>query len=183
MSTERLLEQFTFHWDAHARHRLTGLTDDEYFWEPVPGSWNLRPRGTGSAPIQAGSGEMVIDFAFPEPSPAPVTTIAWRLGHLLVGVFGARVASHFGGPPADYDTYDYPTTASDALARLDAVVGLWVDGVRGLDEEALRRPVGEAEGPWAAEPMITLVLHIHREAIHHLAEIALLRDLWANGVR
>ena len=183
MSTERLLEQFTFHWDVHARPRLTGLTDDEYFWEPAPGSWNLRPRGTGSAPIQAGSGEMVIDFAFPEPSPAPVTTIAWRLGHLLVGVFGARVASHFGGPSADYDTYDYPTTASDALARLDAVVGLWVDGVRGLDEEALRRPVGEAEGPWAAEPMITLVLHIHREAIHHLAEIALLRDLWANGVR
>ena len=74
-------------------------------------------------------------------------------------------------------------TATDALARLDAVVALWVDGVRGLDDAALARPVGEAEGPWAEHPMETLVLHIHREAIHHLAEIALLRDLWANGVR
>ena len=62
-------------------------------------------------------------------------------------------------------------------------MGLWVDGVRGLDEEALWRPVGPAEGPWAAEPMALLVLHVNREAIHNLAEIALLRDLWANGVR
>ena len=31
--------------------------------------------------------------------------------------------------------------------------------------------------------MGTLVLHIHREAFHHLAEVALLRDLWANGFR
>ena len=38
----------------------------------------------------------------------------------------------------------------------------------------------EAEGPWAQEPMITLVLHINRETIHHLAEVALLQDLWAH---
>lgn len=90
---------------------------------------------------------------------------------------------HFGGPPVDYQSYDYPTTATDALARLDEVVGSWVDGVQHLDEQAWARPVGEAEGPWAAEPMVTLVLHIHREAIHHLAEIVLLRDLWAHRGR
>jgi hypothetical protein len=28
--------------------------------------------------------------------------------------------------------------------------------------------------------MAALVLHIHREAIHHLAEVALLRDLYAH---
>jgi hypothetical protein len=28
--------------------------------------------------------------------------------------------------------------------------------------------------------MIELILHINREAIHHLAEIALLRDLYAH---
>ncbi|HHU39592.1 MAG TPA: DinB family protein [Propionibacterium sp.] len=181
--TERLLEQLTWHWDTQVRPRLEGLTDDEYFWEPAPGSWSLRPRGAGTAPIQAGSGAYTLDFAHPEPEPAPVTSIAWRLGHLLVGVFGARVASHFGGPACDYQSYDYPATAADALARLDEVYTRWVDGVRGLDETALGRPVGEAEGPWADHPMETLVLHIHREAIHHLAEIALLRDLWANGVR
>jgi hypothetical protein len=50
-------------------------------------------------------------------------------------------------------------------------------GVRSLDEAALARPVGPAEGPFAELPYAALVLHIHREAIHHLAEIALLRDL------
>jgi hypothetical protein len=31
--------------------------------------------------------------AWPDPEPAPVTTIAWQLSHLAVGVFGLR-ASH-----------------------------------------------------------------------------------------
>jgi len=31
--------------------------------------------------------------------------------------------------------------------------------------------------------MATLILHINREVFHHLAEVALLRDLWAHGSR
>ena len=65
--------------------------------------------------------DFIIDFAYPEPSPPPVTTIAWRIGHLLVGVFGDRLARHFGGPAVDYDSYEYPSTANDALARLDGM--------------------------------------------------------------
>ena len=49
-----------------------------------------------------------------------------------------------------------------------------------LDSEGLARPVGPAEGPWQASPMVDLVCHINREAIHHLAEVALLRDLFAH---
>jgi hypothetical protein len=52
--------------------------------------------------------------------------------------------------------------------------------VLALDADGLARPVGVAEGPWHAHPMASLVFHINREAIHHLAEIALLRDLYAN---
>ncbi|MZD06636.1 DinB family protein [Streptomyces sp. SID5785] len=178
-----LAEQLDWHWRNQLRGRLAGLTDDEYFWEPVADPeavWSVRPRGTGTAAMQAGSGDFTIDFAYPEPVPAPVTTIAWRLGHLLVGVLGARTASHFGGPPADYATYAYPGTAAEALERLDAAYALWIAGVRGLDEAALAAPCGPAEGPYAQELMATLVLHIHRETIHHGAEIALLRDLYAH---
>jgi hypothetical protein len=50
--------------------------------------------------------------------------------------------------------------------------------VRGLDEAALAKPVGPAEGAYAESPMAELVLHISREAIHHGAEILLLRDLY-----
>ena len=115
-----LLGQLSWHWEHQLRPRLDGLTDAEYLWEPVPGCWSVRPRGTSSAPVQGGSGAMVVEFAFPEPDPAPVTTIAWRLGHLTVGVFGVRNAAHFGAAPVDYLSYDYPATAADALARLDA---------------------------------------------------------------
>jgi hypothetical protein len=181
--THELVEQLEFHWRGQLRPRLAGLTDDEYFWEPAPGAWNVRPRGTSTAPVQAGSGAFTIDFAFPPPEPAPVTTIAWRLAHLVVGVFGARVGNHFGGPAFDYHGHGYAGTAAEALQQLDATHDAWVAGVRALDDEALARPVGPAEGPYAEYPMATLVLHIHREAIHHGAEIALLRDLHAATAR
>ena len=176
--TSELVEQLDLHWRTQLRPRLAGLTDEEYRWEPVRGAWNVRPRGTGAAPIQAGRGDFTIDFALPEPDPAPVTTIAWRIGHVVVGVLGARVAGHFGGPPVDYDSHDYPGDAATALAQLDATHAAWTAGVRGLDEEGLRRPCGSAEGPWADSPMATLVLHVNREVLHHGAEIALLRDLY-----
>lgn len=177
---QQLVEQLDRHWRDQLRPRLEGLTDAEYFWEPVAGCWNVRPRGTSAAPVQAGSGDFTIDFAFPEPVPSPVTTISWRLGHLLVGVLGVRNSAHFGGPPVDYFGFDYAGTASGALAQLDEGYRGWLAGVRSLATEGLARPCGEAEGEWAERPMAELVLHINRELIHHGAEIALLRDLYAH---
>ena len=84
----QLVEQLDWHWHSQARPRLDGLGDEEYRWEPVANCWNVRPRGTGTAPVQAGAGAFTCDFADPEPVPAPVTTIAWRLAHVTVGVFG-----------------------------------------------------------------------------------------------
>lgn len=176
--TTLLLEQLTTHWDLQARPRLEGLTDDEYFWEPAPGAWSIRPRGEARTPMAAGAGAWVADFAFPAPEPAPVTTIAWRLGHVIIGVFGMRNASHFGGPSMDYLHAEWAGDAATALAQLDAGYGRWIAGVAGLDEARLAEPVGEAEGPYAELPYAALVLHIHREVIHHLAEVALLRDLY-----
>ena len=176
--TTRLCEQLTFHWDNHVRPRLETLTDDEYFWEPVDGCWSLRPRSEARSKMPVGAGDLVIDFEYPEPSPPPVTTIAWRLGHVTVGVFAQRNASHFGGPPASYETVMWPGDAQSALDALDSAYTRWVAGVHSLDAEGLARPVGPAEGPFAAYPYADLVLHINREAIHHLAEVLVLRDLY-----
>src|SRR6201995_4964905 len=145
----QLVEQLDWHWRDALRPRLTGLTDAEYCWEPVPGAWNVRPRGTSPAPVQGGTGDITIDFAFPQPDPPPVTTIAWRLGHIIVGVLGMRVASHFGGPPMDYSTHRYPRDAATALAQLDAAYAGWIGGVRGLGTSGLAAAIGPAEGPWA----------------------------------
>ena len=171
-------DQLDLHWQGQLRPRLEGLSDEEYFWEPAPGSWSVRPRGQATAPIQAGSGNFTIDFAIPEPTPAPVTTIAWRLGHLIVGVFGARVAAHFDGPPVDYLTFSWAGTATDALDQLDNAYQRWSDGVARLTADELARPAGSSEGPHADRTLAALVLHINREVIHHGAEIALLRDLY-----
>src|SRR5919197_1454625 len=62
------------------RGRIEGLTDEEYFWEPAPYCWTVRAVGDGT---------WRADEAALPPDPAPVTTIAWRLSH-LVGVLGAR---------------------------------------------------------------------------------------------
>ena len=90
------------------------------------------------------------------------------------------LAGHFGGPACDYLNFEYAGTAADALAQLDRAYAAWTAGVRSLDAAALAAPCGPAEGPYAEYPMATLVLHISRETIHHGAEIALLRDLYAH---
>jgi hypothetical protein len=175
-----LRDQFEWHWEHQVRARLAGLTDEEYLWEPVVGAWSVRPRGTAVTAMAAGPEELVIDWAYPEPMPAPFSTIAWRLGHVIVGVLAMRSSAHFGRTPVEYATFPYAATAAGALAQLDSEVDLWLEGVLSLGDEGLARPCGPAEGPFADAPMAALVLHIHRELIHHLAEVALLRDLHAH---
>lgn len=172
-----LRDQLAWHWANQLRDRLDGLTDDEYFWEPAPGCWNVRPRGAGTAPLQAGAGAMTIDFAMPIPDPAPFTTIAWRLGHVIVGVLAMGNATHFGRVPTDYESFEYAATATEALDQLDTEYAAWQAGVESLGESGLARRCGEAEGPYAERSLAELVLHINREMIHHLSEVCLLRDL------
>lgn len=163
--TTQLADQLDWHWTHQLRPRLDGLTTNEYFWEPVENCWTLHTDGS-------------IDFAYPPPEPEPVTTISWRLAHIIVGVLGARNHSHFGGPEADYESWAYATDADTALKQLDEQYDAWNAGVRALSEEQLWRPCGE--GGFEDYPMLALVLHINREVIHHGAEIALLRDLYTH---
>jgi hypothetical protein len=175
-----LLDQIDWHWTNQLRPRLDGLTDDEYFWQPAPGAWTVHRRGEGGTQTVGGSGEFTVDFEFPQPEPAPVTTIAWRLAHIIVGVLAMRVHNHFDGPAVDYNSFDYSGTADGALAQLDEAYAAWIAGVKGWDEAGLADPCGPAEGPFAEYSHAELVMHINRELIHHGAEIALLRDLWAH---
>ena len=162
-----LADQLDYHWTNQLRPRLDDLSDEEYFWQPVPDCWTVHPDGA-------------IDFTYPEPQPAPFTTIAWRLAHVIVGVLAMRNHSHFGGPPADYESWPYATDAKTALHQLDEAYKNWIAGVRGLEAQALERAIGPKEGPWAEHSMLELILHINREVIHHGAEIACIRDLYAH---
>src|SRR5699024_10468640 len=105
-------------------------------------------------------------------------------GHVIVGVLAARNAAHFEAPAASYESWQYAGSAAAALDQLETQLDVWLAGVRSLDEDGLAVPVGDKE-PYPQAPMADLVLHIHREVIHHLSEVCLLRDLYLhmNGAR
>jgi len=181
-----LVGQLEFYWDAHLRPRLDGLTDEEYFWEPVDGCWSLR-RGEDGAYRLDGLGQG------PGPSPPPVTTIAWRLVHIGATCFANRASTFFGDSsvPDDADMADprhvptdLPGGATEAIAFLERSYQQWHSAIAALDDEGLRRPLGPKGGPYAKDPMAGLIVHINREAMHHGAEICLLRDLYrATGAK
>ena len=177
-----LVDQLESHWQHRLRPRLDGLTDEEYFWQPVPDCWTISRRGESSAPISLGAGDFTWDFGEPR-SPEPVTTIAWRLAHLIVGLAEMN-GTHFGGPPADVATFDYAGTAEEALRLLDDALATWVEGVRGLGDAGLAEPQGSNSPPEFSEaPVARLVMYSNVEVFHHGAEICLLRDLYLRKPR
>jgi hypothetical protein len=177
--TAEVVDQVESHWRNRLRPRLDGLTDDEFFWEPVSGSWSLRRRGASSAPISLGSGEFTMDYAQPPHDREPVTTIAWRLAH-LIDVFGAPTAPHFEVTTADPPGVDFAGSARAALRQLDEGYEAWIADVCSLGVAGLTQPQGALAPPQFADaPIARKVMYVHVEVIHHGAEICLLRDLYA----
>lgn len=109
-----VLDQVETHWQQQLRPRLVGLSDEEYFWQPVPGCWTISRRGESRAPISYGSGEFTWDYGPATEDPVPMTTIAWRLGHLIEGLASMN-GTHFGAPQTSVETFDYAGTAKEAL--------------------------------------------------------------------
>jgi hypothetical protein len=178
-----LVDQLESHWQQRLRPRLNGLTDNEYFWQPVPGCWTISRRGESSAPISVGTGEFTMDYADPPQDREPVTTIAWRLAH-LIDVFGPPAVPHVDPPPAERPAIAYAGSAQGALRQLDAGHDAWIRHVRGLGAAGLAGPQGAISPPeYADAPMARLILYTHVEVIHHGAEVCLLRDLylWKGG--
>jgi hypothetical protein len=173
-----LVSQLEFYWDTHLWPRLRGLTDEEYFWEPVEGCWSVR---------RAPDGRMVADHG----EDGPFTTIAWRMAHVAVGIFGTRASTFFGdgSVPEDANMFDprhepasLPDTAAGALALLEHNYLWWHDGIAGLRPEQLTTPLGPRGVFFAEEPMAALILHLNRETMHHGGELGVLRDLYRDTV-
>ena len=208
-----------------AQVRLTGLGDEEYLWEPVPGCWSIRRRGEAVTPRAFGPGEWVLDLGaadIPASEYAEVArqaaggmTVAkiaedWsvsveRVEQVLAhtGDAGARRdAGHdhrvAAGPPAlpvrGRMGVDLRRTSAgpEADGRLHPLRRLGTRAVLGGDRPLARRAsppspteqldtVGFSQYPYGSDPddpFITVLSGANLEFIHHMAEIALLRDLW-----
>jgi DinB superfamily len=154
------LEQLSEYVWGRTRQRVEGLSDDEYFWQPAEG-------GGGAA----------------SPGVEPVSTIAWRLGHLIVCYGENRNRQWLGldfDPTADRFSVARPAPANarEALLTLDAAYAEWTTVLDLVPESALPDELGPIAGPFARSNKAGFILHMLDEFIHHGAEVALLRDLW-----
>ncbi|AZP15504.1 DinB family protein [Streptomyces aquilus] len=123
----------------------------------------------------------ILDHTGPlEPDRTPVTTIAWRLGHLHFEFAGAWEWA-FGERRRDPKLMvDFSPSAAVTLERFWPVIDRWRESVGRMTEEQLDT-VGFSQYPYggdADEPYISVLWGANLEFIHHMAEIALLRDLW-----
>ena len=166
------LSEYVF--TARIRPRLDGVTDDEYFWEPVAGCWSVRPDVDGV---------FRTDTA-PLADRAPFTTLAWRLWH-LIGCYGSTRNGTWLGldPGPGFGGYGpAPATAAAALEVLDAAYAWWSSLLHSITDDQLGEKLGPIGGEYAEATKAGFVLHQIDEVIHHGAEVALMRDLYRDMI-
>ncbi|MBD0839448.1 MULTISPECIES: DinB family protein [unclassified Streptomyces] len=124
--------------------------------------------------------EVLAHTGEPEPDDTPVTTIAWRLAHLHLQFAGAWEWT-FGERRQDpKQMVDLTPSAALALERFWPTVDRWRESVGTVTEEQLDT-VGFSRYPYSNDaeyPYVNVLAAANLEFIHHMAEIALLRDLW-----
>jgi hypothetical protein len=115
------------------------------------------------------------------PAPAaPELSIVWRMAHLVVVLGEQRNWRWLGREPSGPEVeHVEAATADEALAAVDAAWAAWKALADSLSDEELAQPIGPVGGWFAGEERAALVLHIADELVHHAAEVALLRDLYA----
>jgi hypothetical protein len=172
----------------------SNLGEDEFFWEPVPGSWNVRRREDCRTPNPFGKGDWVVDFDAGIATTAdwnnvfePLTTIAWLFWH--TGSMAGRAADldFLGGAKSaesgwtspysvDHPVFIAPSEAVDVMRTgwraLDRAIRASTD--EGLEQ--ITRFWGYPEGPQA--PGYQILASILNEISHHGTQVCVLRDLY-----
>ena len=157
---------------AALESRLAGTSDHEWLWEPGPRAWTVRPHDGGWRRDRADEHDPV----------GTVRTIAWLSGHLAeMALLRADYTDgdHDLSPAALAD--QWPATAAAGVTFLLDGLGRWRATLSRTGEPDLDL-VGRSQMPWGPDPdlpLLDLVWWVNRELIHHAAEIAYVRDLYA----
>jgi hypothetical protein len=153
-----------------ALQRMAGLTDDEFWWRPTPSAVTVvRDEHGRLAP------------AAPADNEPRTRTIALLLGHL--GEMGFRRADYTAGDHSlTRHDLTWPDTAEAGLAFLREGWAAWRAALTSLQDAELD-VVGRSAFPDGMDPnlpILDIIWWMNRELIHHTAEIAFVRDLYAN---
>lgn len=128
--------------------------------------------------------EQILAHTGPLPSDeAPVTTIAWRLAHLHFHFTGGWEWTFGERRHEPKELVDFTPSAALAVERFWTLIDRWRDSVATVTEAQLDT-VGFSQYPYGSDPddpFVSVLAGSNLEFIHHMAEIALLRDLWQSG--
>lgn len=179
----------------------TGLTDDEFFWEPTRDTWSVRRRAQCQTLSPFGADDWVADFG-PEPTPAPMTSIAWLAWH--IGSVASRLSEidFMGGAQTLASGWTSPylthhsifTSAHDAGAAFRdgwdalraAIEARADDQLQSTSPDYSYAHAPMKDGlcvlgpPGLHRPATFFIARALNEIIHHSAQICTLRDLFAH---
>jgi hypothetical protein len=172
------------------------LSEEEFFWEPVPGSWSVRRRNECQTPTPFGSGDWVADFdgriagaAVEGKAVEPLTTIAWLFWH--VGSMAGRAADldFLGGTKSAESGWTSPYLVDHPVFKAPGeAVEVMRTGWRALDQairastdedlEEVTRFWGYGGHPGPPAPGYQILASKLNEISHHGTQVCMLRDLY-----
>lgn len=114
------------------------------------------------------------------PSSDDRVTIRWRLAHIAGMLSEERNWSWLGVEPSRRPAVARRAeSAAGALAVTAEAFAAWRGVLAAVSDADLAMPIGVVGGHYGDSTRRSLVLHIADELVHHSAEVALLRDLYA----
>jgi DinB superfamily len=176
-ATPGRLAPFLAQWDYMVEvltERLTGLTDEEFLWQPAPNVWTVRA-GPDGLPIPDVKG-----WAPTGAAGTPPRTLAWSIDHLGAGGF-ERADYLVGSHSLKHEDLSWPMTADEGVAFMLAGLAAWRTGLDQMTDEDLDT-VGRSAFPRGLDPtlpLIEIVWWMNKELIFHSAEIWFARDLYS----
>src|SRR5260221_3467254 len=136
------------------------------FLEPMPNCWRI---------YQMENGNWTYDYEIPEPKPAPLNTIGWRLIHIA----SCKIMYHeyaFGAGKLTFPELVIPHTPVDAVRWLQQGHDLLKAALAQFNDTTLEQSALTNWGEWLPTWRIFWILISHD--IQHGAEIGCLRDLY-----
>jgi hypothetical protein len=183
------------------------LTDDELFWEPVPGAWGVRRRSECRTRHPFGEGDWVVDFDVDVAGAdnEPMTTIGWLFWHMASMPERLTEIDFLGGSHEMASGWTSPylthhpafTSATEAVDRMRHGWDALLEAIRSADDDRLEiKAAGYTYAPAPPErgllalgppgpelPASFFIAGTLNEVSHHGSQICTLRDLYGASNR